>query len=468
MKGRGIGVGSRFNNCDRRLCCICVVVNGRALVRSTDDEAVSAAGAYPPSWYAATRIEGPPAPPLDSDTQADVCVIGGGYAGLSAALHLARAGKKVLLLEADRFGWGASGRNGGQVHVGMRREQEWLEKHLGPDDARALWRIALDARAHLDWLIEDQGAACDFTPGYLHVDHRARYVRHTHAHVAHLRERYGYDAARAVDREEARHLVGSAGYHGGLLDMRGGHLHALNLALGIARAASAAGAALHELSPALSLDRHGDRWTVRTPRGAVAADRVVLACNGYLRGLEPKVEQRVMPINNYVAVTEPLGEERAQAIVRGGYAVSDSRFVVYYFRITPDHRLLFGGGENYSYRFPADIAGFVRRHIRAVFPQLADVTIDHAWGGTLAITPNRLPYVREVEPGMIAVGGFSGLGVVMAPYVGKLVAQALIGDDSDYARLARLPVPRFPGGRWMRWPTLVAAMSFLALRDRLY
>lgn len=328
--------------------------------------------------------------------------------------------------------------------------------------------MALDARAHLDWLIEDQGTACDFTPGYLHVDHRAGYVRHTRAHVDHLRERYGYDPIRFVDRDEARHLVGSAGYHGGLLDMRGGHLHALNFALGIARAAASAGAALHERSAATSLDRTGDRWTVRTARGAVTADRVILACNGYLRGLEPKVEQRVMPINNYVAVTAPLGEARAQAIVRQGYAVSDSRFVVYYFRITPDHRLLFGGGENYSYRFPADIAGFVRRHILAIFPQLADVAIDHAWGGTLAITPNRLPYVREVEPGMIAVGGFSGLGVVMAPYVGKLVADSLTGDDADYARLARLPVPRFPGGRLMRWPTLVAAMSFLALRDRFY
>ena len=437
-------------------------------MRSSDDDMVSAAGAYPPSWYAATRIEGPAAPPLEGDVEADVCVVGGGYAGLSAALHLARAGKRVVLLEADRLGWGASGRNGGQVHVGMRREQEWLEQHLGADDARELWRIALDARAHLDWLMEDQGAACDFTPGYLHVDHRAGYVRHTQAHVDHLRERYGYDPIRFVDKDEARHLVGSSGYHGGLLDMRGGHLHALNFALGIANVAASAGAALHALSRAISLERKGDRWTVRTPRGSVTANRVVLACNGYLRGLQPKVEQRVMPINNYVAVTAPLGEERAQAIVRNGYAVSDSRFVVYYFRITPDHRLLFGGGENYSYRFPADIAGFVRKHILAIFPQLADVAIDHAWGGTLAITPNRLPFVREVEPGMIAVGGFSGLGVVMAPYVGKLVADALTGNDADYARLARLPIPRFPGGRLMRWPTLVAAMSFLALRDRLY
>jgi gamma-glutamylputrescine oxidase len=438
-----------------------------------DDEAISSVGSYPPSWYAATRIEGPAAPPLEGDVEADVCVVGGGYAGLSAALHLARAGHKVVLLEAERLGWGASGRNGGQVHVGMRREQEWLESHLGEEEARELWRIALDARDHLDWLIEDQGAACDFTPGYLHVDHRAGYLRHTHAHVEHLRERYVYESIRAVDKEEARHLVGSDGYHGGLLDMWGGHLHALNFALGIARAAASAGAALHALSPATALDRTGDRWRVRTPSGSVTADRVMLACNGYLRGLEPKVEQRVMPINNYVAVTAPLDPDRAQQIVRNGYAVSDSRFVVYYFRITPDHRLLFGGGENYSYRFPTDITGFVRKHILAIFPQLADVAIEHAWGGTLAITPNRLPYVREVERGMIAVGGFSGLGVVMAPYVGKLVAQALSGDKSigggaDYDRLARLPISRFPGGRLMRWPTLVAAMSFLALRDRLY
>ncbi|WBO21112.1 NAD(P)/FAD-dependent oxidoreductase [Sphingomonas abietis] len=440
----------------------------RASDRISDDAAISAKGLYPPSWYAATRAPAPDAPPLAGEAEAEICVIGGGYAGLSAALHLARAGRKVVLLEADRLGWGASGRNGGQVHVGMRREQEWLEKHLGADDAHALWRMALNARAHLDWLIADQGAACDFTPGYLHVDHRAGYVRHTHAHVDHLRERYGYEHVRAIDAEEARHLVGSAGYHGGMLDMRGGHLHALNFALGIARAAASAGAILHEHSPALSFARKGDRWRIETPRGRVTADRVLIACNGYLRGLAPQVEQRVMPINNYVAVTAPLGAERAAAIVRDGYAVSDSRFVVYYFRMTPDHRLLFGGGENYSWRFPADIPGFVRRHMLAVFPQLADVAIDHGWGGTLAITPNRLPFVREIEPGMTAIGGFSGLGVVMAPYVGKLVADAMTGDDADYARLARLPIPRFPGGRLMRWPTLVAAMSFLALRDRLY
>ncbi len=435
-------------------------------MRGDDDEAVSARGEYPPSWYAATRGAAPPAAPLEGDREADVCVVGGGYTGQSAALHLARAGERVVLLEAERLGWGASGRNGGQVHVGMRREQEWLERRLGDDAARELWRIAQDARDHLDWLIAEQGAACDLTPGYLHVDHRRRYVADTRAHVDHLRERYDYRHVRFVDRDEARSLVGSAGYHGGMIDARGGHLHALDLALGIARAARAAGALLFDRTRAAAPVRRGDRWRIATPRGGVTAGKVLLACNGYLRGLSATVERHVMPINNYVAVTEPLGAGRAAGIVRGGHAVSDSRFVVYYFRMTPDHRLLFGGGESYSWRFPRDIAAVVRRHMLGVFPQLADVTIDHAWGGTLAITPNRLPFARELTPGLFAIGGYSGLGVVLAPYLGKLAAAAMIGTDQDWDRLARLAVPRFPGGRLLRWPTLVAAMSALALRDR--
>jgi gamma-glutamylputrescine oxidase len=424
-----------------------------------------APGDYPPSWYAATRGEGPVVAPLDGEREAEICIVGGGYTGLSAALHLALAGRSTVLVEAERLGWGASGRNGGQVHVGMRREQEWLETQLGPDDARSLWRIALDARVHLGWLIETHAIACDFTPGYLHVDHRRRFVAETRAHVDHLRDRYSYPHVRFVDRDEVRALVGSDAYHGGMEDARGGHLHALNFALGIARAAAAAGALLFDRTPAMRITRRGERWRVEMPRGSVTADRVVIACNGYLRGLAPVVERRVMPINNYVAVTAPLEEERARGLIRNGHAVSDSRFVVYYFRITPDHRLLFGGGENYSWTFPNDIASFVRPHILRIFPQLGDVALDHAWGGTLAITPNRMPFVRELEPGLIAIAGYSGLGVVLAPYFGKLVADAIGGDDGDFRRLARVAIPHFPGGRLLRWPTLVAAMSLLSFRD---
>jgi gamma-glutamylputrescine oxidase len=208
-------------------------------------------------------------------------------------------------------------------------------------------------------------------------------------------------------------------------------------------------------------------WRVVTPTGEVAAKRVVLACNGYLRGLAPGVERRVMPINNFVAVTEPLGNERARALIANGAAVSDSRFVVNYFRITPDHRLLFGGGENYRYRFPDDIAQFVRPHMLGIFPQLRAVQIEYAWGGTLGITPTRMPLVTEFEPGLVNASGFSGLGVILAPFAGKAVADALCGERDAFEQLGSLPVPPFPGGKALRWPTLVAAMSFYALRDRL-
>jgi gamma-glutamylputrescine oxidase len=423
--------------------------------------------AFPPSWYAATRNDDVALPALEGDRDTDVAIVGGGYTGTAAALHLARAGVSVTLLEGARIGWGASGRNGGQAHVGMRREQAWLERKLGREAAHRLWRIGLDARDHMDWAIREYGIDCDLTPGLLHVDHKRRYVADTRHTVEHLREAYGYEHVRFVDREELGTILGGGDYHGGMIDARAGHLHALNWALGLARGARQEGAALFERSGVTAIVREGGRWRLDTAQGRLRADKVIVAANGYLRGLVPEIEARVMPINNFVAVTEPLGPERAARLIRGGYAVSDSRFVVYYFRITPDHRLLFGGGENYSYDFPADIAGTVRHHMLRVYPGLADVRIDHAWGGTLAVTPHRLPYVREVQTGLFGIGGYSGLGVVLAPYFGKLVADRIAGDGADFDALARLPVPRFPGGRLLRWPTLVAAMSFYALRDRI-
>jgi len=396
-----------------------------------------------------------------------VCVVGGGYTGLSTALHLARRGVDVMLLEQSRLGWGASGRNGGQAHVGMRREQDWLEKHVGAADARRLWDFALAARAHLDWLIESYAIDCDLRLGYLHANHRARYTTATREHVEHLRTHYGYEYIRFVERDELASLVATEGYCSASLDTRSGHLHALNLALGLARAASSHGARLHEDVEVTGIAPHGGGWRVTTTRGEVSAERLVLACNGYLRGLAPEVERHVMPINNYIAVTEPLGAEGARRLISNGAAVSDSRFVVNYFRMTADHRLLFGGGENYGYQFPRDIGAFVRPQLLKVFPQLAQVRLDYAWGGTLAITPTRMPWVKEIQPGLVNASGFSGLGVVIAPYTGKVVADALCGERDSLELLGRVPVPSFPGGPWLRSPTLVAAMLFYALRDRL-
>ena len=429
--------------------------------------AITPSANHVPSYYAATLKERVEACGLDGSAQTDVCVVGGGYTGLSTALHLARRGVDVMLLEQSRLAWGASGRNGGQVHVGMRRDQVWLERRLGAEDARRLWAFALGARDHLDWLIGTYDIDCDFRPGLLHAAHRERCAADTRRHVDHLHSAYGYEHIRYVEREEMRSLVASPGYFAGSFDSRGGHLHALNYALGIARAAAVHGARLHEGVEVTGLRPEAGKWRVTTASGEVTADRVVLACNGYLRRLARAVERRVMPINNYIAVTEPLGAQRVRSLISNDCAVSDSRFVVNYFRTTPDHRLLFGGGENYGYRFPADIAAFVRPHVLGVFPQLGDVGFDYAWGGTLGITPTRMPWVHEVERGLVNASGFSGLGVLIAPFTGKAIADALCGERDAFELLGRVPVPPFPGGAALRWPTLVAAMLFYALRDRL-
>ena len=422
---------------------------------------------HAPSYYAATATEAVAAPPLEGDRNAHVCVIGGGFTGIGAALHLAERGVEVVLLEQSLLAWGATGRNGGQAHVGLRRDQAWLEKRLGAAEARRLWELALDARAHLDRLIDTYGIGCDYRPGVLYADHKPSHTEATRRFVDHLRERYDYPHIRFLDRDEVRATVATEDYHSGAFDGRSGHLHPMNLALGMARAAASRGARLHQDTRVLGIRHAGSDWRVRTTRGDVRATHVILACNGYLRGIAPVVERHVMPINNFVAVTEPLGAERADALIRGGIAVSDSRFVVNYFRTTVDHRLLFGGGETYGYRFPRDIAAFVRPHLLRLFPQLGGARLDYGWGGTLAITPTRMPFVREIEPGLYNASGFSGLGVLLAPYCGKLLAEAIAGERGGFERFARVPVPAFPGGPALRWPTLVAAMSWYALRDRL-
>jgi gamma-glutamylputrescine oxidase len=421
-----------------------------------------------PNYYQATATEpSASAPRLTQSIATDVCVIGGGYAGLSAALHLARKGAKVALLEDTRIGDGASGRNGGQVHNGFRHDPDWFESRLGTDFARDIWALGIEAREHLDWLIRTYNIDAQYRPGLLHLCHKRSYVGEARAYVDDVMSRHPEAGLRFIGLEEARSLVASDDYYGGYLDSQSGHLHALNLALGIARAARQHGAQLYESSGATRLSRVASGWEVATASGSVRAASVVLAGNGYLRHLQPAVEARVMPINNFVLTTEPLGREAAERLIRERRAVSDSRFVVYYFRITPDDRLLFGGGETYSYRFPKDIAGMVRGHMLRVFPQLKDTRIAHAWGGTLAITTSRLPFVREVEPGLFNASGFSGQGIVVAPFAGKALADAIGGDRRAFDLLSQFPVSRFPGGRFLRWPVLVAAMSWYALRDHL-
>ena len=419
-----------------------------------------------PTWYEASARSHPTWPSLDGDVRADVCVIGGGYTGLSCALHLAERGHRVVLLEARRIGNGASGRNGGQLGSGHRRDQPTLERELGEERARLLWSMAEEAKALVRALIARHGIECDLKPGISIAAHRPRHARALAHEAAHLNARYDYDRIEILDRAALRAEVASEDFHGGLLDKGAGHLHPLDYARGLARAAAEAGVDVREETPVTGLET-GAPCTVSTGPHTVTADAVVLACNGYLDALDPGCSKRVMPINNFILATEPLGEKRARDLIPNDVAVVDTRFVVNYFRLSRDGRLLFGGGETASSRLPADPGPLVRRCMLRIFPQLADVGIGHVWGGTLAITRTRMPSIGRLEGGLYYGQGYSGHGVALATLSGALIAEAISGTLERFDVFAQLPQPPFPGGRFLRWPTLALALTYGALRDRL-
>lgn len=423
-------------------------------------------GEYPGSYYAANARTLPPFPPAQGQIKADVCVVGGGFTGLSTALHLARRGYDVVLLEAQRVGFGASGRNGGQAGTGQRLEQDELENMVGAEDARALWQMALDAVGLVRELARDPVVDCPFHDGIIHADHRKRYVQHSLDYARKLQDDYGYDLIRGIDAEEMRHLVASSAYHGGTLDMGAGHLDPLRFALGLARLAQAAGVRIHEGARVTGIDQAAPA-VVRTDSATVTADHVVLACNGYLGGLEPRVAARVMPINNFILATEPMSAEQQEALIRNNHAVADSKFVINYFRFSDDRRLLFGGTESYGYRFPRDIGAQVRKPMLEIFPQLKDTRIDYAWGGTLAITMNRMPHFERLQGNILSLSGYSGHGLALATLAGQIAAEALAGQAERFDLMARVPTHRFPGGKALRSPLLVLAMLWFSLRDRL-
>ncbi len=423
-------------------------------------------GVHAPSLYAASNPSPADRAPLEGDVVADVCIVGGGLTGLSAALHLGERGYNVRLLEAHRIGWGASGRNGGQVGTGQRQDQFYLEKHYGEDGARKYWQVAEEAKALVRRLIVEHAIDCHPVDGILHADHRERYLPESREYAEHLATRYGYEKIRFVPREEMRTLVRSEAYHGGTLDVGAFHLDPLALTRGIARAAARAGAVLHELSEVTALAK-GPKVRLTTANGSVTADHVLIACNGYLGGLEPKIADRVLPINNFIVTSRPLDQSERDNVLPTQAAVADSKFVINYFRMTHDNRLLFGGGENYGYRFPKDIRAFVKRPMLEIFPQMRDIPLEHGWGGTLAITLKRLPLFERVEGNILNCSGYSGHGVALATLGGQIAADAIGGQAEWFDLMARLDTPRFPGGTLLRYPMLVAAMLWFSLRDRL-
>lgn len=423
-------------------------------------------GRYPQSYYAATADPLPVFPTLKGQVACDVCVVGGGYTGLSAALHLAQNGYDVVLLEAQRVGFGASGRNGGQVGVGQRVEMDTLAKMVGTETARALWELSLESVQLVRDLIQEHAIETPFHPGIIEAAHKPRMVPEYHAYANYLAETYGYAEMTKLDREMMRAHVGSPAYHGGTLDMGGGHIHPLRYALGLARAAEKAGVRVFENSKVTDI-APGPTVQMTTETGHVDASHVILGCNGYLGRLNGTVAKTVMPINNFIAATAPLDDNTAKGLIRDNHAVADSKFVINYFRLSDDNRMLFGGGESYGYKFPTDIAAVVRKPMTAIFPQLKEVKIDYAWGGTLGITLNRMPHFVRLAGNVISASGYSGHGVAMATLGGKIAAEAVMGQAEKFDVMAKVPTPSFPGGPLLRTPLLVAGLLWYGLRDRL-
>ena len=420
---------------------------------------------YIDSWYTATVNRHLALPRLENDETADVCIIGGGYTGLSSAIHLAERGYSVALLEAERIGWGASGRNGGHCNLGKRQPQEVLEGLVGRDDARRLWDLGLEAVDTVRELISRFDIECDLKRGNLQVAAKRSDADWFRSHVRHMQDRYALDC-RFVEGEELAHLSGSRAFRGGLVEYQSAHLHPLNYALGLAAGARSLGVRLYENSRVTTYDRSRPA-RVKTREASIVADYVVLACNAYLGGLEPRIAGRIMPLNNFILATEVLTEEQQRQLNPEDLCMYDAKFVVNYWKLTRDGRMLFGGGENYTKRFPADIKSFVRKHLLGLYPQLEPARIDYGWGGTLAVTMNRMPCFGRLDPNLFYALGYSGHGVQIASLAGKLIAEAVAGTAERFDVMARIPSPPFPGGTLLRWPGLVAGMLYHVLKDRL-
>ncbi|MDG4882607.1 FAD-binding oxidoreductase [Mesorhizobium sp. WSM4884] len=417
------------------------------------------------SWYEDTVGTRPEYPALDGDRTCDVVIIGGGFTGLSAAAHLAKAGMNVALIDAYRFGDGASGRNGGQLGTGQRAWAEELEAEYGLSRAKALFDLAEEAKAHLLDFAAANEIEIDYMPGQLSVAHKRRYVDDYKRHAEIMASRFGYPHIAFMGAGETAERLGSTRYFGGTRDTGTGHIHPLKLVIGTARVAAAAGAHLFERTPSTGIACGGGKVKVTTPKGTISAEKCLIAVNAYGGNLEPVSASHIMPIGSFIGATVPLGTQ--SKVLPGGESVDDSRFVVRYFRKSRDGRLLFGGREVYAVNDPKDIHIHIRRQIAELYPALKDVEITHGWGGYVGITMPRKPFVREVMPNVISMGGYSGHGVMLANFFGKLYAETVAGNRDRLKLIEDLKIPAFPGGRRFRAPLLFLALNWFALRDRI-
>ncbi len=418
-----------------------------------------------PSYYAASANRAPIRPALQGHIEADVCVVGAGYTGLSTALFLAEAGFRVVVLEAATVGWGASGRNGGQIVNSFSRDLDTIERQTAPDHLRLLAEMAFEGSQIIRQRVKDYGIRCDLKEGGIFAALNSRQLGHLESQQA-LWRRFGYDRLELLDQEAIRSRVGTERYVGGAIDHTGGHIHPLNLALGEAAALESRGGVIHEHSEVVDIVP-GEPATVKTREGEVRAQFVVLAGNAYLGGLVPELGAKSMPCGSQIIATAPLDEALAKRLLPADNCVEDCNYLLDYYRLSGDRRLIYGGGVVYGARDPANIERLVRPNMLKTFPELAGVKIDYAWTGNFLLTLSRLPQMGRLHDNVFYSQGCSGHGVTFTHVAGKALALAIQGQAERFDAFASLPHYPFPGGRAFRVPFTAIGAWYYALRDRL-
>jgi len=419
------------------------------------------------SYYRASANAMPARPSLGADLTADVCVIGGGFTGVNTAIELAQRGLSVILLEARRIGWGASGRNGGQLIRGIGHDVSGFAKYVGEEGVRYLERAGIESVALVGERIRTHGIDCDLRWGFCELANTPAQFAAFKGEQAHLAALGYTHETRLVDPGDMQQVVGSTLYAGGLVDMGSGHLHPLNLVLGEAHVAESLGVRIFEHTEVLEL-LHGDTVQVRCAGGTVRAANLVLACNAHLDELEPRLSGKVLPAGSYIIATEPLSEDMANQLIPQNLALCDQKVGLDYYRLSADRRLLFGGACHYSGRDPADIAAYMQPKMLKVFPQLANTAIEFQWGGKIGITANRFPQVGRLQqyPNVFYAQGYSGHGLNVTHWCARLLAEGIhAGHSKGLDIFSQVPHMTFPGGKALRSPLLALGMLWYRLKE---
>ena len=405
---------------------------------------------------------------LNSDIDTDICIIGGGLTGISSAINLSKKGYSVILCEARKIGWGASGRNGGQLGIGMRKDQFTIEKKLGLKHAKELWSLGLEAVEDVKNLIKENEIDCHLVNGVMSTACFEKDIDEYKFEIEHMAKNYDFEGYQFFNKEKIREEINSKMYLAGLLNSGSYHLNPLKLTIGLAKVAQKNNVKIFENTPIEKIREEGDRVQVMSKKGLIRANQVVVACNGYLDSILGSKKNKFMPINNYVVATEPLGEKRARQIIKNNYAVCDTRFIIDYYRFSEDWRMVFGGGETFTSNFVKNATSFVSKRMVKVFPQLQKVKIDYSWGGTLAITVNRLPHFGTLMNNKVSYAfGYSGHGLALSVLAGKLIAENIHGHHERFKFFSDINHMSIPLGSIFRRPIYSSAILYYKIRDYL-